>query len=58
MDLPLGQQRNTHTYSPVTAGTLSANFFGEEGYGQINGGTRVLELATESWEAALGHGAR
>jgi hypothetical protein len=33
-------------------------FFGEEGYGRINGGTRVLELAADSREAALGHGAR
>jgi hypothetical protein len=33
-------------------------FFGEEGYGRISGGTRVLELAADNWEAALGHGAR
>jgi hypothetical protein len=33
-------------------------FFGEEGYGRINGGTRVLELAADGWEATLGHGAR
>jgi hypothetical protein len=33
-------------------------FFGEEGYGRMSGGTRVLELAADSWEAALGHGAR
>jgi hypothetical protein len=33
-------------------------FFGEEGYGRINGRTRVLELAADSREAALGHGAR
>jgi hypothetical protein len=33
-------------------------FFCEEEYGRINGGTRVLELVADSWEAALGHGAR
>jgi hypothetical protein len=33
-------------------------FFGEEGYGRISSGTRVLELAADSREAALGHGAR
>jgi hypothetical protein len=32
--------------------------FGEEGYGRISGGTRVLGLAAETWEATLGHGAR
>jgi hypothetical protein len=32
-------------------------FFGKEGYGRISGGTRALELAAESLEAALGHGA-
>ena len=65
MDLPLGlsdmffQQLNTHRYSPVTAGTMSADyFFGEEGYGRISGGTRVLEVAADSREATLGHGAR
>jgi hypothetical protein len=65
MDLPLGmsdmffQHLNTHRYSPVTAGTMSADcFFGEEGYERINGGTRVLELAADSREAALGYGAR
>jgi hypothetical protein len=65
MDLPLGQsymffqQLNTHICSPVTAGTMSAEcLFGEEGYGRISGGTRVLELAADSLEAALGHGAR
>jgi hypothetical protein len=64
-DLPLGQsdmffqQLNTHRYSSVTAGTMFADcFFGKEGYGRISGGTRVLELAADSWEAALGHGAR
>jgi hypothetical protein len=65
MDLPLGhsemfsQQLITERYSPVTAGTMSADcFFGEEGYGRISGGTRVLELAADSREATLGHGAR
>jgi hypothetical protein len=64
-DLPLGlsdmffQQLHTHIYSPVTAGTIFADcFFGEEGYGRISGGTRVLELAADNWEATLGHGAR
>jgi hypothetical protein len=64
-DLPLGQsdmffqQLNTHRYSPVAAGTMCADcFFGEERYGRISGGTRVLEMAADDWEAALGHGAR
>jgi hypothetical protein len=34
------------------------NVFDEEGYGRISGGARVLELAADRWEAALGHGAR
>jgi hypothetical protein len=51
-------QLNTHIYSHVAAGTMSTEFFGEEGYGLVIGGTRVLELAADSWEAALGHGAR
>jgi hypothetical protein len=53
-DLPLGQsdmffqQLNAHRYSLVTAGTMPADcFFGEEGYGLISGGTRVLELAAD-----------
>jgi hypothetical protein len=33
-------------------------FFGKERYGRISGGTRMLELAADIWEAALGHGAR
>jgi hypothetical protein len=33
-------------------------FFWRGGYGRISGGTRVLEVAADSWEAALGHGAR
>jgi hypothetical protein len=45
-------------YSPVLTGTMSAEFFGEEGYKRISGGTRVLELAADNWEAALEHGAR
>jgi hypothetical protein len=64
-DLPLGmsdmffQHLNTRRYSPVTAGTMSVDcFFGEEGYGRISDGTRVLELAADIREAALGHGAR
>jgi hypothetical protein len=32
--------------------------FGEEGYGRMSGGTRVLELAVDSREAARGYGAR
>jgi hypothetical protein len=32
--------------------------FGEEGYGRIGGGTRVLELAADGWEGRLGHGTR
>jgi hypothetical protein len=39
-------------------GGVCDSFFGEEGYGRINGGTRVLGLAADSWKAALGHGAR
>jgi hypothetical protein len=65
VDLPLGlsdmmfQQLNTHIYSPVTAGTMSANcFFGEEGYERISGETMVLKLAADSREVAPGHGAR
>jgi hypothetical protein len=65
IDLPLGQsdmffQRlSTHIYSPVLTGTMSAEYvFDEEGYGRISGGTRVLELAADNWEASLGHGAR
>jgi hypothetical protein len=64
-DLPLGlsdiffQPLNAHIYSTVTARTMSADcFFGEEGYGRMSGGTRVLEMAADSREAALGHGAR
>jgi hypothetical protein len=33
-------------------------FFGEEGYGRIIGGARVLELAADKEEAALGQCAR
>jgi hypothetical protein len=33
-------------------------FFGERGYGRINGGTRVLELAAGSREASPGQGVR
>jgi hypothetical protein len=46
---------NTNKYSPVTAETMSATFFSKEGYGRIIGGTRVLELAADSREAALGY---
>jgi hypothetical protein len=62
---PLGQsdmlshRLNAHRYSPVLTETTYAEFFfGEEGYGRIGGGTRVLELAADIWEAALGHSAR
>jgi hypothetical protein len=34
------------------------NIFGEKGYERIGGGMRVLELAADSFEAALGHDAR
>jgi hypothetical protein len=30
------------------------SFLGEEGYGRINGGTRVVELAAENREEAQG----
>jgi hypothetical protein len=33
-------------------------FFGEKRYGRVSGRTRVLELAADSWEAALRRGAR
>jgi hypothetical protein len=39
-------------------GWVCEMLFGEDGYGWISGGTRVLELAADSREAALGHGAR
>jgi hypothetical protein len=39
-------------------GDVCEILFGEEGYARINGGTRVLELAADRWEATLGHGAR
>jgi hypothetical protein len=32
-------------------------FFGEDDYGRIGGGMRVLEMAADIWEAALRHGA-
>jgi hypothetical protein len=33
-------------------------FLGEEGYGRINGGTRLLEVAADSREVAPWYGAR
>jgi hypothetical protein len=68
MDLPLGlsdmssPRLNTRRYSSDerawAGGGVCEMFFGEEGYGRIIGGTTVLELAADSWEGALGHGAR
>jgi hypothetical protein len=48
----------SHVLSRLGGNDICRTFFGEEGYGRISGGTRVLELAADSWEAALGHGAR
>jgi hypothetical protein len=64
-DLPLGLSDIfffVTKYSQILSrrrggGGVCEMFFGEEGYGQITGGTRVLELAAGSWEATLGHGA-
>jgi hypothetical protein len=64
MDLPLGPicffvTKYLEIHSRQTGGGgVSEMFFGEEGYGRINGGTRVLELAADSWEAMLGHDGR
>jgi hypothetical protein len=60
-DLPLGQSDMSFRYSQTLSrhggNDVSELFLGEEGYGRINGGTRVLELAADNWEAALGHNA-
>jgi hypothetical protein len=66
MDLALGlsyvhfPRLNTRRYSPDegAGAAFMEYYFGEEGYGRISGGTRVLERAADSWKAALGHGAR
>jgi hypothetical protein len=66
MDLPLAPpylsfpRLNTRRYSPDegAGAAFAIFFFGEEGYGRIGGGTKVLELAADNWEATLGHGAR
>jgi hypothetical protein len=65
MDIRLGLSDmffSTTTYSRILSrpdgNEVCGMFFGEEGYGRINSGTRVLELAADSWKAALGHGAR
>jgi hypothetical protein len=52
------QRRNIHRYSPILTGTMFVEKNGEEDYERIGGGTRVLELAADNWEVALGHGAR
>jgi hypothetical protein len=64
MDLPPGQSdvffRNyelTDTLSSRRERCLRKKI-GEEGYGRISGGTRVLEMAADNKEAELGHGAR
>jgi hypothetical protein len=63
MDLPLGlsdmflETKYLHVLSRQ-GGDVCEMFFGEEGYGRISGGTRMLELAADSREAAQGHGAR
>jgi hypothetical protein len=48
----------SHVLSRPDGNNACKMFFGEERYGRVNGGTRVLEMAAESWEATLGHGAR
>jgi hypothetical protein len=65
MDLPVGLSdmssatKNSQILSRRRGGGgVCEMVFGEEGYGRISGGTRVLEQAADSWEAALGHGAR
>jgi hypothetical protein len=37
---------------------VSSKCFWRRGYHRISGGTRVLELAVDIWEASLGKGAR
>jgi hypothetical protein len=66
MDLPHGESDTfffATGYSHILSrqrggGGVCELFLGEEGYGRISGGTRVLELAADKWEASLGHGAR
>jgi hypothetical protein len=68
MDLPLGQSDlsiplgqfdiDSHILSRHGGNDVCELFFGEEGYGRISGGTKVLEQAADNREAALGHGAR
>jgi hypothetical protein len=65
MDLPLGQSdmfSSATKYSQILSrhggNDVCEIFFGEERYGRISGGTRVLELAADIREAALEHGAR
>jgi hypothetical protein len=65
MDLPLGHFDIFFVtkYSPILSrqrggGGVCEVFFGEERYGWISGGTRVLELAADNREATLGHGSR
>jgi hypothetical protein len=60
---PVGYVFSASKYSHILfrqrgGGGVYDTFFGKEGYGRINGGTRVLRLAADNWEAALGHGAR
>jgi hypothetical protein len=54
----LSATKYSHILSCHGGNDVCGLFFGEDGYGRINGGTRVLELAADIWEAALGHGAR
>jgi hypothetical protein len=67
MDLPLGQSDMFFVFSGTKYSQILSRhggndvcglLFGEEGYGRVSGGTRVLELAADIWEASLGHGAR
>jgi hypothetical protein len=64
MDLPLGQSDiiSATKYSQILprhgGNDVCEMFFGEEGYGRISGGTRVLEMAADSREATPWCGAR
>jgi hypothetical protein len=50
---------NILIYSPYKeAGAVHVEIFLRKGYGRINGGTRLLEMAADSREATLGNSAR
>jgi hypothetical protein len=55
MDLPLGQSdmffsatKYSQILSRLDGNDVCRIFFGKEGYEQVSGGTRVLELAADS----------